>query len=439
MKKKVLAALLAGAMVVSLAACGNSGGGSKDGDSGSDSSSSMVVSWWGNQTRNDRTTEVINMYLEDHPGLSIDGQFSEWDDYWNKLATSSAGNALPDVMQMDYMYLDQYVDNGLLLDLTPYIEDGTLDMSNVPENIQESQKVDGKTYAISLGTNANAMFYNKTALDEAGITVKDNMTLDEFVDLCKEVKEKTGLRTNLGYSVESLPEFWCRADDIVLYGDGKLGVDSPDQLQTIFDLEKQGIEEGWHLDPSVFTEITLKSTEQDPLVYGTDPDRMSWCAFSTSNQLTAVQNAAPEGMEIGITTWPSPDPAKSNYLKPSQLFSVSANCEDPDAAVEFINWFINDEACNKVLLGERGVPISTAISDAIASELSETDQAVVAYINDVVTPNSSPINPPAPAGANEFYDILTNLEEQVLYGQLEPADAAQQLFDQGNAALASAQ
>ena len=177
MKKKVLAALLAGAMVVSLAACGNSGGGSKDGDSGSDSSSSMVVSWWGNQTRNDRTTEVINMYLEDHPGLSIDGQFSEWDDYWNKLATSSAGNALPDVMQMDYMYLDQYVDNGLLLDLTPYIEDGTLDMSNVPENIQESQKVDGKTYAISLGTNANAMFYNKTALDEAGITVKDNMTL----------------------------------------------------------------------------------------------------------------------------------------------------------------------------------------------------------------------------------------------------------------------
>lgn len=429
--------LLAGAMALSLAACGGSGGGNDGGDSSGKDGKDMIVAWWGSQTRNDRTAEVISMY-EEKEGVTIDGQFSEWDDYWNKLATNSAGNALPDVIQMDYMYLDQYVDNGLLLDLTPYIEDGTLDMSNISENVQESQKVDGKTYAVSLGTNANAMVYNKTALDDAGITVKDNMTLDEFVDLCKEVKEKTGYRTNLGYSVESLPEFWTRADDVVLYQEGKLGVDSADQLQTIFDLEKQGIEEGWHLDPSVYTEITLKSTEQDPLVYGSDPDRMSWCAFTTSNQLTAIQNAAPEGMEIGITTWPSPDPAKSNYLKPGMLFSVSADCKDPEAAVKFINWFVNDVDCNKVLLGERGVPTSTAVSDAIVSELSETDQKVITFINDVVTPNSSPINPPAPAGANEFYDILTNLEEQVLYGEIEPADAAAQLLEQGNEAMAKA-
>ena len=437
MKKRVLAVLLSAAMVFSLAACGGSGESGSEGNSG-ESGNSMVVTWWGSQTRNDRTTEVINMYIEENPDVKIDGQFSEWNDYWNKLATSSAGNALPDVMQMDYMYMDQYVDNGLLLDLTPYIEDGSLDMSNISENVQESQKVDGKTYAVSLGTNANALCYNKTALDEAGIEVKDNMTIDEFVELCKEVKEKTGYRTNLGYSVESLPEYWARANDIVLYEDGKLGASSADDLQLIFDLEAQGIEEGWHLDPSVFTEITLKSTEQDPLVYGTDPDRMSWCAFTTSNQLTAIQNAAPEGMEIGITTWPSPDPVKSNYLKPAMLFAVSANCEDPDAAVAFINWFINNEECNKVLLGERGVPTSTVISDAIASELPETDQAVISFINDVVTPNSSPINPPAPAGANEFYDILTNLEEQVLYGQITPEDAAQQLFEEGNAAMASA-
>ena len=232
MKKKALALLLASAMVFSLAACGGSEGEGSEGGSG-ESSNSMTVTWWGSQTRNDRTTEVINMYMEENPDVKIDGQFSEWNDYWNKLATSSAGNALPDVMQMDYMYMDQYVDNGLLLDLTPYIEDGTLDMSNISENVQESQKVDGKTYAVSLGTNANALCYNKTALDEAGIEVKDNMTTDEFVELCKEVKEKTGYRTNLGYSVESLPEFWARANDIVLYEDGKLGASSAEDLQLI--------------------------------------------------------------------------------------------------------------------------------------------------------------------------------------------------------------
>ncbi len=38
------------------------------------------------------------------------------------------------------------------------------------------------------------MFYNKTVTDELGITMKDNMNLDEFIDIAKEVTEKTGYR-----------------------------------------------------------------------------------------------------------------------------------------------------------------------------------------------------------------------------------------------------
>ena len=59
--------------------------------------------------------------------------------------------------------------------------------------------------------NAPALLYNKTALDKVGIQVKDGMTIDEFVELSKEVKEKTGLRTNIGYNHETLPEYWLRA------------------------------------------------------------------------------------------------------------------------------------------------------------------------------------------------------------------------------------
>ena len=44
---------------------------------------------------------------------------------------------MPDLIQMDYKYLDQYVNNGQLLDLTPYIESGALDATNIPENVLE--------------------------------------------------------------------------------------------------------------------------------------------------------------------------------------------------------------------------------------------------------------------------------------------------------------
>ena len=100
----------------------------------------MTMFWWGNQVRNERTQAALDLYSETN-GVKLDGQFAEWSDYWNKLATSAAGHAMPDVVQMDYMYLDQYAKSGLLVDLKPYIENGTLDVSQISENTARGQSV----------------------------------------------------------------------------------------------------------------------------------------------------------------------------------------------------------------------------------------------------------------------------------------------------------
>ena len=79
----------------------------------------MSVFWWGSQLRNERTQQILDMYAEEHPYITFDGQFS--DDYWTRMATLAAGHTLPDVVQMVYAYLDQYATEGTLVDLTPYI------------------------------------------------------------------------------------------------------------------------------------------------------------------------------------------------------------------------------------------------------------------------------------------------------------------------------
>ncbi len=40
-----------------------------------------------------------------------------------------------------------------------------------------------------------SLIYNKTLLDEAGITIEDNMNLDQFAEKCAEIYEKTGYRS----------------------------------------------------------------------------------------------------------------------------------------------------------------------------------------------------------------------------------------------------
>lgn len=453
--KRKFALLLAAAMTAaSLAGCGSS---SASGDTAADTtaaeagttetaestegsnsgSANLVMAWWGNQTRNERTQKIIDLYSEQNPGVTIDGQFSEFNDYWQKLATAAAGHSMPDIVQMDYKYLNQYVTNGLLVDLTPYIEDGTINTADCNQDVLNSGSVDGGLYALCNGINSPALLYNKTLLDENGITVKDNMTLDEFIDVCKEVYEKTGYKTNLCYNQnEQWIEYFLRADDIVLYEDGKLGGDSYEPYADFFKLYEDGLKDGYVIDPSVFAERSIGSVEQDPLVYGSSPETMSWCAFAYSNQLTATVSAAPEGTEIGLTTWPSADPKKSDYLKPSQFFAISSDSKNPEEAAKILNFITNDVDCNNILLGERGIPLSSKTAEAIAPNLDETTQKVITFVNDVVSANSSQVNPPSTNGASEVNDLINKLQEQVCYGQLSAEDAGKQLFEQGNQIMA---
>lgn len=380
----------------------------------------------GNQVRNEKTQEALDKYKELND-VTVEGQFYQWNDYWSKMATAAAGNSMPDLIQMDYSYIDQYVENGQLLDLTPYIESGALDVSNIPDNVLQMGVVGDGNYGIAAGVSGNCLFYNKTVTDEAGVTIKDNMTYDEFVEIAKTVTEKTGYRAKLIQDVNYMGE-WARAEGIPIV-EAKMPVDSADAYVPFFQMVADGIEEGWHLTPE---NIDATGIETDPLVYGSSPETMAWCSINgTSNQLTALQSAAPEGADIAITTIPTSDPTTSNYLKPALYFSISADTEDPDAAVALLDYLINSEDANAILLGERGVPASTAVTDYIYDLVSETEQESFAYVTDVITPNCSPINPPDPSGMSELNDTLKKAVEKVSYGESTPEEAAQEYYDKG--------
>lgn len=405
-----------------------------------DSAHNMSMLWWGNQVRNERTQQVLEMFMDEHPGVTFDGQFADGGDYWTRLATLTAGHTMPDVIQMTYAFITQYAENGSLVDLTPYIEDGTIDVSNVSDNILQTGAIDGGIYGIVNGVNAPGLLYNKTLLDEAGIEIKDNMTLDEFKALCREVYEKTGYKTGLSYGTNLAPtqlQYLLRGHGKHLFEDGTFGVDSAEDFIEYFELYEQGIEEGWHVDPGIYAERAIGSVEQDALVYGSSPETMSWVAFYHSNQVTAMQNAAPEGVKIGITSWPSADPAQSNFLNPSQFFCVSTDSDSPEVAAELIDYITNSVEANNVLLGERGVPISSTVASSIAQNQSDIDQEIVQYINEVVTPNSSTIDEPEPNYASEIFDIINSLTERVLYGEITATEAANQLYDEGMATIAA--
>ena len=426
--KKILAGTTAIAALVSMAACGSS-----NGSSGDSESKNLTIAWWGNQDRNEKQDKVNKAFEAANEGVTIDGQPSEWGDYWQKLSTAAAGDSMPDIIAMDYSYINEYVDNGLIIPIDEYVKDGTIDTSNIDDSVLKSGQVDGKQYLISAGSSARAMIYNKTLLDSVGLTVPDEMTLDEFEKLAKEVYEKTGVKTNFRYyEAAELLEYVMRGEGKVLYEEDGLGVNAKD-VEPYFQVYEDGIKEGWHISPEVFTEIKVGSTDQDPLVYGSDPSSKSWVSFKGSAQMLSLQSLTDD--DLALAPWPASDVKKADYIQPGQFWAISKSCKNPKLAAEFINYYTNNEDAVRAMLTDRGVPINSKMLEAVSDDLTDDDKEVAAFLSDVVSPNSSPMNPPSPAAASTINtETLPSIEENILYGKTTAKDAAKQFIEEGNAA-----
>lgn len=438
--KKIISVALCCPMVLGLAACGStsssqSAAGSASGSEAAPASTDLVVAWWGSQSRNEKFQAALDLYAEQNPGIAIESQISSFNDHLVALSAAAASNDMPDMAMLQGAYYQQYVDSGLLVDLTPYVESGALDLSNVSEEILAATTIDGKLYGVCAGMNSPCTIYNKTLLDEAGITIEDNMNFQEFGDKCAEIYEKTGYKTYLNNSTEMI-DMLLRANGKMLYETDKLGADSAEELQPYFELLERGNEEGWLLDYSLV--VGMDATEEQPIVHGTTPETSSWCSFFFSNQADAMQQAAPEGMELELTTYPVEDAKKSNYLREAMSWTISTQSENIDEAVALLNWWINSSDANELIMAEPGVPANTEVAKAIEPNLSDIQKKIFAYINDVITPNCSAANPPAGAGSGEVTSLIEDLNEKVYYGEISAEEAAQTLFEQGNEIMAQA-
>lgn len=414
------AGLAAAASTLGLSACGGGGGGTTP-----DGKTAIQFAWWGNDVRNKNTTDAIAAYSTANPNVSISPQPTEWAAYWDKLATQTAGNTSPDMIQMDMAYISEYGNRGALLDLAKY----GADTSKFSEGTVDSGKINDTLYGINAGINSPTILANPKVFDAAGVKMPDDMTWtwDELMQIAAEITTKTkGKVTGIAAFVgsDALFSAWLRQQGKELFVDKGLGFEAAD-AQGWLELNQKYASAKAIPDASAISEESSKPLDQGAFVLGKNAMTTYW-----SNQLEAVNKASGKSMKmLRFPSLSGKATERKAWYKASMLWSASARSKNPEATVALINWWVNSMDCANICLAERGVPPNAEIRAAIKPKLAESQQTVAKFISDIEPElANTPIAPPP--GGGTLAAVLQRYGLDMLFGRTTAADAATKFVDE---------
>jgi multiple sugar transport system substrate-binding protein len=380
------------------------------------------LAWWGNPTRNKNTQAMIDAYMKANPDVKISGQPGEFNSYWDKLATQTAGGQAPDIIQMDMNYISEYGTRGALLDLSK------VDTSKFVEGTVDPGKINDKLVGINAGINTAVILANPKVFEKAKIDLPNDKTWtwDQMIEVGAEAASKAGVPFGVSALLNSDTLFgaFVRQHGKQLFTPDGLGFEAA-EAQAWYDLLVKGVKAKAFGTPEQMTEELAKPLDQSAIVVGT-----AAMQYQNSNQLLAVSNAA--GQKIEMLRPPSlagKATERKGWYKASMLWSASAKTKNPEAAIAWINWYANNPEAAGIDLAERGIPANAEVLAAVKSKFSPEQQVVAKFISDIKTEvGNTPIAPPP--GGGTIAELLSRHGTDVIYGRTSSAEGAQKFVDE---------
>ncbi|RDY26305.1 ABC transporter substrate-binding protein [Romboutsia weinsteinii] len=140
--------------------------------------------------------KLTNSFMDANPNVKVTLQNqASYPELQQKItATVASPKDLPTISQAYPDWMFNPIQDGLVTDLTPYIENETLKFDNYDDilpSLREASKIDGKIYGMPFNKSTEVLWYNKTLLDELNLQPPTNYK--ELAAVAKEIKDKKGI------------------------------------------------------------------------------------------------------------------------------------------------------------------------------------------------------------------------------------------------------
>lgn len=383
----------------------------------------LDFAFWGNDVRAEMYNEAIAVFNEEFPNITVNPTFLSWDEYWEKRQTEAAGKNLPDVFQMDMTYVRQYSENGLILDLAPYIG-GIISAEGFDESVLNIATVNDAIAGMPVSTNALGMFQNPILAEEVGAEAfagGDWESYDEWLYEARDAAVASGAEVWGGSDPTSFIqpfELVLRSEDkSVFTEDGEVGFTKED----LADFWNRGT--ALRIDGVVTPQQRIQEvTPKGPFDSALSLSEIVWDNFGAP-YLANLGEAYPE---LDLVAPPvTVDGAKDLYKKAGMLISAAATTEHPEAAAAFTDFLVNSPEVGAIFGTNRGMPASQTQLDGV--ELDATAQQIIDYEESIADRIGDA--PPVPiVGYGSVEAEFKALGQELGFGTITVDEAVDRLF-----------
>ena len=386
----------------------------------------LRFAWWGGDERNAATLEVIEQFEALHPNVTIEAEYGGNDGYHDKLASGTAA----DIVQVDPETFPQYVSTGDYF--VNYMDYSNMDLSTFDENyisLEINGRYDGKQLGLPTGISGAGILVNQDLADEIGIDFTQAYTWDDLLEMGRKVREYDDsmylLCANKEYIVNLI---------VFNYGKQLCGSTLFDKETGELNITEEQMAELMQYVKKLYDEGVVAPASYQA-AYGGDnlQSDANWIAGKYVSALTYISTidvmvAANDSANYSMSQLPmlSGCTEKGWASNTPQVMAVTKTCEHPEMAVEFMNYFFNNETALATLGATRSVP-PTENARKICSENGKLSEVTMEGANIAAAAGGTPND--KISSSEEAKTILFDAVETVGYGATTPEEAASEIID----------
>lgn len=390
----------------------------------------LRFAWWGGDERNAATLEVIEQFEALHPNVTIEAEYGGNDGYHDKLATQLASGTAADIVQVDPETFPQYVSTGDYF--VNYMDYSNMDLSTFDENyisLEINGRYDGKQLGLPTGISGAGILVNQDLADEIGIDFTQAYTWDDLLEMGRKVREYDDsmylLCANKKYIVNLI---------VFNYGKQLCGSTLFDKETGELNITEEQMAELMQYVKKLYDEGVVAPASYQA-AYGGDnlQSDANWIAGKYVSALTYISTidvmvAANDSANYSMSQLPmlSGCTEKGWASNTPQVMAVTKTCEHPEMAVEFMNYFFNNETALATLGATRSVP-PTENARKICSENGKLSEVTMEGANIAAAAGGTPND--KISSSEEAKTILFDAVETVGYGATTPEEAASEIID----------